>query len=72
MSRARSHQSPLSLPAEHMEFVTPAREVILMRNVFTDTSTPAVAAAGFAGRWQASVVMATQPLSRETRGPVTH
>ena len=24
MSRARSHQSPLSLPAEHMEFVTPA------------------------------------------------
>ena len=43
-----------------------------MRNVFTDTSTPAVAAAGFAGRWQASVVMATQPLSRETRGPVTH
>ena len=28
--------------------------------------------AGFAGRWQASVVMATQPLSRETSGPVTH
>lgn len=50
----------------------PHEVIFLMRNVFTDTSTPAVAAAEFAGHWQASVVMATQPLSQETRGPMTH
>lgn len=37
-----------------------------------DTFTPAVAAAEFASHWQRPLIMATQPLSRETRGPMMH